>query len=280
MKNLVIRSLSGIIYVAIITLATLVDDVLIFTGLAGVLVALATTEFHCITNAPTSKLSMTLDVVGAVLFYLCVTYGIITESIVIVLAALIAYPIIRQSAQLYYKGEDSLGHLSLALMSVLYIAVPMIFITVMYYLMGGRAVLLLFILLWLNDTFAYMVGCSIGRHRLFERISPKKSWEGFFGGLTAAIAGAIVFGLLCPDFFFSADAMCTGGATAVVRWGILGLLVSVAGTFGDLCESQIKRAHGVKDSGNLIPGHGGILDRIDSLLFAGPVMLLALLLMI
>lgn len=280
MKNLLIRSLSGIVYVAIIALVTLVDDVLIFAAFAAVLVALATTEFHTITTAPTSKLSMALDVAAAVLLFVCVTYGIISESLLIVSLSIVTYVVLRQSAQLFYKGDDSIGHLSLVLMSVLYIVVTMIFVTVMYALYGGRAVLLLFVLLWLNDTFAYIVGCSIGRHRLFERISPKKSWEGFFGGLAAAIGGAVAIGIWCPDFFFSANAMCSGDSEAIARWAAIGALASIAGTFGDLCESQIKRTYGVKDSGNLIPGHGGILDRIDSLLFAGPVVLVALMILI
>jgi len=116
-------------------------------------------------------------------------------------------------------------------------------------------------LLWANDTGAYLVGVTIGRHRLFERISPKKSWEGFFGGLAASVGVAfLVDGWLA--------------ITSLQGWIIVAILVSVGGTFGDLVESMLKRSMGIKDSGSIMPGHGGFLDRFDSILFAWPLMFL------
>jgi len=111
---------------------------------------------------------------------------------------------------------------------------------------------------WICDTAAYAVGVHLGRHRLAPKISPKKSWEGAFGGLGGALLVAMIAG---PLFL----GIGLGWST------LLGLLIAVAATFGDLAESVIKRQVGVKDSGHLIPGHGGMLDRIDSLLFVVPV---------
>lgn len=118
-----------------------------------------------------------------------------------------------------------------------------------------------FLLVWANDTGAYLTGMSIGRHKLFERISPKKTWEGFFGGLViAAAAGWFLSGWL--------------GVIGKTGWIVTAIIVSVVGTYGDLVESMLKRSNGVKDSGNILPGHGGFLDRFDSTIMAFPVVYL------
>ena len=111
-------------------------------------------------------------------------------------------------------------------------------------------------IIWANDVFAYLVGMSIGRTKLCERLSPKKSWEGFFGG----VIGAVAMGLVA--------ARMLGGSYA--EWAVLALIASVTGVLGDLVGSMFKRAAGVKDSGTLIPGHGGVLDRFDAMLLAAP----------
>ena len=120
-------------------------------------------------------------------------------------------------------------------------------------------VIMAFVVTWANDTAAYFTGHAIGRHKLFERISPKKTWEGFAGGVVGSVAGALAVRAL-----LMADSLGPGGAIAV------GLGASALGPLGDLAESLVKRAAGVKDSGRTIPGHGGLLDRIDALLFVGP----------
>jgi phosphatidate cytidylyltransferase len=126
---------------------------------------------------------------------------------------------------------------------------------------GVAWVILSFVVTWGNDTFAYFAGHAFGRHKLMERISPKKTWEGFVGGAAGSVVGALVTRLLLPDL----QAELSVG-TAV----ILGLGGAVLGPLGDLAESMVKRAAGVKDSGKIIPGHGGLLDRIDALLFVSP----------
>jgi phosphatidate cytidylyltransferase len=118
-----------------------------------------------------------------------------------------------------------------------------------------------FILLWTNDTGAYIIGSLIGKHRLMERISPKKSWEGFFGG---AVFAAIAAWLLSGWF----------GVVDTPKWIIISIIISVAGTYGDLVESMLKRGFGVKDSGTIMPGHGGFLDRFDSTVLSFPLVFL------
>lgn len=115
----------------------------------------------------------------------------------------------------------------------------------------------LFIIIWSSDVFAYLVGSAIGKHRLFERISPKKSWEGSVGGLIFALVAAFVLSLIYPQL-------------GLVNWLVLAVIIVITGTFGDLAESKLKREAGVKDSGNILPGHGGVLDRFDATIFAVP----------
>ena len=127
---------------------------------------------------------------------------------------------------------------------------------------GGGWILLALTVTWMNDTAGYFAGRALGRHQLFARVSPKKTWEGFFGGMAGSIASAIVVKLLFIP------ALPSWGAAAV------GAGAGVLGPLGDLSESMLKRAFGAKDSGRLLPGHGGMLDRIDALFFNAPYVLL------
>jgi phosphatidate cytidylyltransferase len=117
-------------------------------------------------------------------------------------------------------------------------------------------ILWMFALIWINDTGAYCVGSTLGKHRLCERLSPKKSWEGFWGGMLFCIIASLIYAYISK--------------TPMLANLILAVIVSAFATLGDLFESMLKRSAGVKDAGNIIPGHGGVLDRIDSLLFVAP----------
>jgi phosphatidate cytidylyltransferase len=114
------------------------------------------------------------------------------------------------------------------------------------------------LMLWANDTGAYLFGSKFGKTRLFERHSPKKSWEGFFGGMFTSLVVAYVLSLFFTEL-------------PVWAWGGMAILISSFGTLGDLVESMLKRSLNAKDSGNILPGHGGFLDRFDGLLIAAPV---------
>ena len=165
---------------------------------------------------------------------------------------------VRLVAGLYLKEESAILSWAKSFFNICYVAVPMATLAYIYSIQPILALIIL-ALIWINDTGAFLVGCSIGKHRLFERISPKKSWEGFFGGMAFCIAAGSFAHLLI------------GGSQAV--WIPFAIVVSVFSTWGDLVESLIKRTAGVKDSGNIMPGHGGVLDRIDSLLFVAPAIL-------
>lgn len=166
---------------------------------------------------------------------------------------------------LYEKGKNPLTHWSMLLFGQAYCAGSFSLLNGLAYkseLIEGLApmpifILALFVLIWLNDTGAYLIGSMLGKHRLFARISPKKSWEGFFGGLAVAVLGSQLLAALDPLY-------------SHLQWMGLAIVVVAFGTWGDLIESLLKRTIGVKDSGNLLPGHGGMLDRFDSLLLAAP----------
>lgn len=166
-------------------------------------------------------------------------------------------------AELYRHKKKPFGNIGMSLLGVIYIALPfglMLHFFDSRFLSGpghyGVALGYL-LLLWLNDTGAYFVGSAVGRHKLFERISPGKTWEGSAGGAVFALATAWGLSLLVPQL----DTM---------QWMLLALIVVVTGTLGDLVESMLKRSLGIKDSGNILPGHGGMLDRFDAVLLSAP----------
>jgi phosphatidate cytidylyltransferase len=184
---------------------------------------------------------------------------------------LIPMMLVIMIAELYRKQEKPFDSIAHTLFSVLYSGIPLSLFPFSAFSSSGLETLLphnlgnfspgiiigFFLLIWANDTGAYLVGVTIGRHKLFERISPKKSWEGFIGGIVLAVAaGWFLAGWL--------------GVVDRFRWVIIALIVSVAGTYGDLIESMLKRNTGVKDSGTIMPGHGGFLDRFDSAIFSFP----------
>ena len=152
--------------------------------------------------------------------------------------------------------KDPISTLGNAFIAIPYIAIPLTMLNIVYRMpFGMELILISLVAIWVNDTGAYCVGCTFGRHRLCERLSPKKSWEGFWGGFAFVVLGMVIF------------ALCKGyNCYAITFFGIYGAVISVLATFGDLYESMLKRRAGVKDSGKIIPGHGGVLDRIDSLL--------------
>ena len=152
-----------------------------------------------------------------------------------------------------------------------YIILPFIFITKISFGekdYNPKIIIGLFILIWTNDTFAYIVGKSIGKHKLLERISPKKTIEGFVGG----IVFAIIAGFLISKFYISPNPKFS--EKSILIWTLIAVIVGIMGTIGDLIESKFKRIAGVKDSGKIMPGHGGILDRLDSVIFAAPFIFL------
>ena len=162
------------------------------------------------------------------------------------------------------RAEKNIENLAVNLLGILYVALPFSMLNTLTIneFTGNNYnyvfILSLFIFLWTNDTGAFVVGSLIGRNKLFERISPKKTWEGFIGGVIFAVLAAIIISMFYSEINRT-------------EWIIFAVLVAVFGTLGDLIESMIKRRLSIKDSSNLLPGHGGLLDRFDSTLLAVPV---------
>jgi phosphatidate cytidylyltransferase len=165
--------------------------------------------------------------------------------------------------ELFSNSADPFGNIGTTLTGVFYISLPLgllnfLYVPVLYPNNFSYGILLgYFLILWLNDTGAYLVGSAIGKHRLFQRISPGKTWEGSIGG---ALFAVMMAGVLSNYF----------SALSPLKWIIMALIISIFGTLGDLVESMLKRSLGIKDSGNILPGHGGMLDRFDAVLLSAP----------
>ncbi|WP_290450281.1 phosphatidate cytidylyltransferase [Duncaniella muris] len=269
MKNLIVRSMSGAVYAALIVCAIMFGGAWAFPALCTVFAILGTGELTRLCYGTRTPALTALDMAGAAIVVsapaaclVCASGGIYTASLAAT-GAFFVYFLARLICQLYLPGENAVGSISAAFTSLMYVAMPLCCASMMYLMYGPSIILTMFIMIWLNDTGAFCVGSLIGKRRLFERISPKKSWEGFAGGLVFSIAGGaliyFLFGKWAPGLGLAE--MCT-----------LGAVVSVFATWGDLVESLLKRTAGVKDSGHIMPGHGGILDRIDSLLLVAPAL--------
>ena len=169
--------------------------------------------------------------------------------------------------ELYRTDSDSaIPNIATTLLGIVYVALPFGLMNFMFRYKGENTFHLLlgmFVILWTADTFAYLVGSRIGKNRLFERVSPKKSWEGSVGGMIASLIAAFIFSLYFKEL-------------TLALWLGYALLIVVAGTYGDLIESMFKRSLNIKDSGNILPGHGGILDRFDAVFIAVPAAILYL----
>lgn len=268
MKNLLLRTITGAVYVAIIIAGICVSQST-FILLGCLLAGLATVEFGRMTGQR-SWLTSFVDLTGSLVMVLAmdsmVYYTAAFSAPIIIWAAIyLLWLMLRIVMQLYSHNPAPLRVLATSLMTQLYIALPIAMMSIVYAYGGPALLLIVFIMIWLNDTGAYLVGSTLGRHRLFERLSPKKSWEGFFGGMIFCIIAAVLF-----QYYYMGPAM---GYTMVASIS-LGVIVPVVATWGDLAESMIKRSLNVKDSGHILPGHGGILDRIDSLLLVVPAVVL------
>lgn len=269
-KKLLIRSLSGLIYIGVI-IGCIFWGVVPFTCMAAVFAVIAVVEFDKII-AGGNKMSVpavVADVCGAV----CLAFGWMLYPVLIWLLVFL----IRFIMELYHKSESPISNLAHSVMSQIYVAMPLGLMALIGDAWSLNIVLAIFMMIWINDTGAFLVGSMIGRHRLFERISPKKSWEGFFGGLIFNLAAASLFCIYGGDTFsIERFTSLQSPYSIMAAWLGLGVVVTLFSTWGDLVESMIKRNLHIKDSGNIIPGHGGILDRIDSLLLVMPASLLYL----
>ena len=270
MKNFIIRTITGIIFVAAIVASFLRPEAMVL--LFSIVTGLTVWEFTGLVNqrADVTVNRFISTVAGVYLFYAMTYYcsdiyaGVAKSVVFIPYLVTIVYLLV---AELYLKQQDPIQDWAYTMLAQMYIALPLSLLNVLAFnttnngLVAFNPILPLsvFVFLWVNDSGAYCVGSLIGKHKLFPRISPAKSWEGSIGGAVFVLAAAYAIS------YFVDQTMLT-----MPEWLGLGLVVVVFGTWGDLVESLFKRTLGIKDSGDILPGHGGMLDRFDSSLLAIP----------
>lgn len=265
-SNFLQRAITGILFVGVLVGCILYDP-WTFSALFVVISALTIREFgHLINQVEGVSINKNITMLAGVYLYMAVMAfctNLSGSKIFLPYLLLIMYLMI---SELYLKKENPVMNWAYSMLSQLYIALPFAMLNVLSFHTSPMDTsvsynpilpLSVFVFIWLSDTGAYCVGSLIGRHRLFERISPKKSWEGSIGGGIVAIGSSFIFAHYFPIM-------------NMAEWAGLALIVVIFGTWGDLTESLLKRQLHIKDSGAILPGHGGILDRFDSALMAIP----------
>lgn len=275
MNDTLKRAISGAIYVILLIAAIQYStnkNFISFFVLFGIFLIIAVFEFCNLV-----KINKVIPIIFASAIYF-LTYKIASASksevvlssirynqnIDLIVLILTLFVSLKCIFFLFDEKKTTINSLSKYIYLIGYIILPFILITKIPFGKEGynpKIIISIFILIWTNDTFAFIVGKSIGKRKLFERISPKKTIEGFIGG----VIFAIIAGYLISKYYIE-------GATNI--WMIIALIVGIFGTIGDLVESKFKRIAGVKDSGAIMPGHGGILDRLDSVIFVAPIVFL------
>lgn len=267
-KNLIIRTITGILFVIAI-IGSIAAGKYLFGLLFLIVNALALTELYIIFEKAGYKPQK--------------RYGVLMGSLIFILAFLTANRIIPDSSlllilpfvpvmfiiELYRKNEHPFTSMSFTFFGIIYISIPFAALNYLaapdatFNIFSYKIILPFFALLWASDTGAYLVGTLIGKHKLMEKVSPKKTWEGVIGGALTALAAAYIISIFVKEL-------------NLAEWMLFAVLTTIFGIYGDLSESLLKRRANVKDSGNLLPGHGGIFDRFDSITFAAPIILIYL----
>ena len=270
MRNFIVRTITAVFFVAAIVTCFLRPEAMAF--LFAVVTGLTIWEFTGLVNEREHvAINRLICTVAGVYFFLAMmgyNSGITSSGVFIPYLISIIYLLI---AELYLKQEDPVSNWAYTMMSQLYIALPFSLLNVLAFRSVSSDItytylipLAVFVFLWINDTGAYLCGSLLGKHKLFPRISPGKSWEGSIGGGILVMAIAVLVWHLTEQYGVNDLQL------SAAEWAGLGLTVVVFGTWGDLVESLFKRTLGIKDSGHILPGHGGMLDRFDSSLLAIP----------
>ena len=271
MQNLFTRTITGIVFIACI-IGSLLWHPFVFSIVIFILMIIALKEFYHLSHLhnihPDRYSGYT---VSSVIFILSVlnALGFVSPW---ALAALVPLVFIFFVAEMFRDRENAILNLAFSIFPVAYVSIPF---SMLIYLLSPTVTgenpywhipLAFFIILWSHDTFAYLTGILLGKNKLMEKVSPKKTWEGTIGGTFFGMAAAYIISLFFNDLL-------------VWQWIVAAVIISVTGTLGDLSESLLKRSFHVKDSGTALPGHGGVLDRFDAVLFSAPSLFCYLLLL-
>jgi len=261
-NNLATRSLTAVFFVIVMVGSAILGQT-VFAFLLFFLTLLSLNEFiEIITNEKNQPARWPVIVAGGIVYstFAANAIGLLSQEWILVVIPVVFLLFI---IELWRNKVNPFTNIAIGLLGILYIAFP--FGLVLYFFNPNTSsgvlhygvVLGFFLILWLNDTGAYFVGSLIGRNKLFERISPGKTWEGSAGGTVFALLTAWGLSFVFPQLSF-------------IQWVLLALIVVITGTLGDLVESMLKRSLGIKDSGTLLPGHGGMLDRFDAVFISAP----------
>lgn len=267
MNNFWQRAITGTIFVVVLVGAIVLGGWYMHVTF-GVIVLFGLLEFYKLfENTDTKPQRIVGAILGTSIYFSAVValHDLKIAGAIGVSIFLLSF-VVFSITELFRKSIKPFSNIALTFIGIIYITLPFILLILIPHATFNRSVsvldsfwpiMIIFIMIWCNDTFAYLTGRLIGKHKLFERISPKKTWEGFLGGvLFAVIAGVLL------AYFLEAS---------YVKYITYAVVVGVIGTLGDLVESMLKRSVNVKDSGTILPGHGGILDRFDAVLFVVPV---------
>ena len=270
MKNFIVRTITAVFFVAALVTSFLNPRAM--TLLFSIVTGMTIWEFAGLVNdRPFISINRFICTVSGVYLFLAMAgynSGLTPETVFRPYLVSIIYLMV---AELYLKAKDPVNNWAYTMMSQLYIALPFSLLNVLAFRSNGYDIqytylmpLSVFVFLWINDAGAYICGSLLGRHKLFPRVSPGKSWEGSIGGVLLVVVAAVLI------WYFTEQYDVNDLRLTAYEWAGLGIVVVVFGTWGDLIESLFKRTLGIKDSGNILPGHGGMLDRFDSTLMAVP----------
>lgn len=279
LKNLTVRALSGVVLAALLFGATLISGYG-YVALMAVIATVGVWEFYNLCEGCGYKpqrylglmLTLAIFCLASLAFFEVVLNACCWGNRVIYAGLLLILLLTFFSfiLELFRAYDNPIANVGATLMGAIYVALPVSMMLAVPQLLSGAEgwqpwyAICYILIIWANDVFAYLTGIALGKHRMCERISPKKSWEGFVGGVVAAVAFAMLFGWLLDG--------------NLLVWAGLGAIIAITGVAGDFVESLFKRSADVKDSGAIMPGHGGMLDRFDALLISAPFAFLYLLL--
>ncbi len=269
-KDLLVRGLVGVVYVVLMVAGVFYPHAMV--ALMCLFSLLAIHEFCKLTAGPHDDFSEILMMLFAILQFALIlllmtgtSVGVrftepFVESMLMMSILLVAYMLVMASAEIFRKRPSPIEQIGKSVFGFIWIVIPLGMLAIMTYTYPV-VVLAFLLLIWCNDTFAFIGGSLFGKHKMFERVSPKKTWEGAITGVVASLVLAVFLSKI-PYFMESSCFLNTGPRI------LFALLTVLFGILGDLLESIFKRNAGVKDSGHIMPGHGGILDRLDSILFS------------
>ena len=274
MKSVITRTITGIFFIAFVVWAIMYNPISLWALLA-LITGVSLYEFYKILFKGEFTTLQDLMHISAGIYLTTILWLEATmvmeasDSRAVTYAPYLLYVMIVFITELYAKHEEPFTYAAKSLAGHLYIALPVGLLSFIAF--GGLSILSIYmpimllallVIIWVYDTGAFVTGMTFGKHRLFERISPKKSWEGFWGGVAFALLAA--WGIYAILENYGLNQM------ELYKWLGFALVVVVSATMGDLTESLLKRTYGVKDSGRILPGHGGMMDRFDSVFMAAP----------